>query len=202
MSRHRYLGVALTLASLCANAPIAAGDDPSAPASAAAATTVEEIYVLRSVREKRQRPPTEACAREHSKLSDPAWEDFYTFRAVATREADGRVLEAAAKEVGSIRACFGTSAEPGVLEFYGEAMINGIAAKASGKCRAAKTNFPEAGVNLFACLFELFDLPAPYVGGQLTTNSLSSSQLFGMQSEPLGYTQVSIATIRLWRQRG
>jgi len=200
MARQMYLAVGLTLASLTFGALAEAGD--TAPTGTAASNSVEEIYVLRSVREKRQRPPTEACAKDRSQLSDPAWEDFYTFRAVTTRETDGRVAEAAAKDVGNIRACFGNSSESGVLDFYGEAMINGVPAKASGKCRATKTNFPEAGVNLFACVFELYDLPAPYIGGQLTTNSLSSAQLFGVQSEPGGYTQVSIATIRLWRKRG
>lgn len=40
---------------------------------------------------------------------------------------------------------------------------------------------------------------APYVGGLLTTNTLTSRAAFGGDSDPPGYTQASIATIRLWK---
>ena len=190
----RAAAVAATLATLLSCAvPLAAGEIP--------ALDVEEIYILRSVREARVQPAPQACATSLTKLSDPAWEDNYTFRSVTARAEDGRVMEAQDKTVGSIRACFGRTADPAVLDLYGEAMINGIAAKASGKCQTAKRDFPEQGVNLFACLFELYDLPPEYLGGQLTTNSVSTSQLFGPKSEPEGYTQVSIATVRLWKKR-
>jgi hypothetical protein len=165
-----------------------------------ATSPVEELYVLRSVRESRAQP-SDTCAASRSKLQEPAWEDQYTFRSIATNADDGRVLNTNVKSVGSIRACFGKTKDPEVLELYGEVSVNGIAAKAFGKCNTAKRDFPEKGVNLFACLFELFDLPPEYVGGQLTTNSLSSSELFGTESKPAGYTQVSIATIRLWKKR-
>ena len=187
---------------LTAVASLAAFVLASMPFGAAeTAASVEEIYILRSVRESRVQPAPEACATALTKLADPAWEDQYTFRAVTTRPDDGRVTEAEAKNVGSIRACFGKTADADAFDLYGEAVINGIAAKASGKCRTAKRDFPEKGVNLFGCLFELYNLPADYAGGQLTTNSLSTSQLFGTQSAPEGYTQVSIATVRLWRKR-
>ncbi len=163
-------------------------------------SAIEDIYILRSVRESRAKP-SEACAPSRSKLQEPAWEDQYTFRSLATNEADGRVVNADVNSVGSIRACFGKTKDADVLELYGDVSINGIAAKAFGKCNTAKRDFPEKGVNLFACLFELFDLPPEYIGGQLTTNSLSSSELFGTNSIPTGYTQVSIATIRLWKKR-
>jgi hypothetical protein len=172
-----------------------------AMAASAAASDVEEIYVLRSVRETRAQPPTDACATAQSKLADPAWEDHYTFRSIAVHNDDGRVLDTDVKPVGTILGCFGRTADAAILDFYGEAMINGIAAKASGKCHLTKTDFPEKGIRLFACMFELNDLPLEYAGGQLTTNSLTSPQLFGTQSDPAGYTQVSIATIRLWKKR-
>jgi len=44
-------------------------------------------------------------------------------------------------------------------------------------------------------------LPPPYVGGLLTTNAMTSAAAFGGDTEPLGYTQASIATIRLWRKK-
>ena len=165
-----------------------------------AASAIEDIYILRSVRESRAKP-SDACAPSRSKLQEPAWEDQYTFRSIATNEADGHVVNADVKSVGSIRACFGKTKDPEVLELYGDVSINGIAAKALGKCNTAKRDFPEKGVNLFACLFELFDLPPEYIGGQLTTNSLTSTELFGTETKPAGYTQVLIATIRLWKKR-
>jgi hypothetical protein len=174
---------------------------PAGAADGATVATVEDIYILRSVREVRTQPAPEACAAARTKLSDPAWEDQYTFRSVTTEPASGRVSEAEATKVGTIRACFGKTADAEVLDLYGEAVINGIAAKAAGKCRTAKRDFPEKGVNLFGCLFELYDLPEGYAGGQLTTNSVSTSKLYGTVSELPGYAQVSIATVRLWRKR-
>ncbi|MGE0053602.1 MAG: hypothetical protein AB7S74_05270 [Hyphomicrobium sp.] len=161
---------------------------------------VEEIYVLRSVRETRSKP-TEACSTERTKLSQPAWEDQYTFRSLETRSKDGRILNTDAGKVGEIRACFGNSADPAVWELYGDLNVNGVSGKAFGKCYKTKADFPEKGVNLFACAFDLFDLSGGYLGGQLTTNSLTTPELFGTASNPTGYTQVSIATIRLWKKR-
>lgn len=172
-----------------------AGAPRAAPPSA-----VEDIYVLRSVREARGNP-SEACLPARSKLQDPAWEDQYTFRAVATDPTSGRITEAEAASVGKIRACFGRTADAAIMELYGDFEIDGIAGKAFGKCHMTRSDFPEKGVRLFGCIFDLFDLPKGYVGGQLTTNSATSGKLFGTQSDPEGYTQVSIATIRLWRPR-
>jgi hypothetical protein len=44
-------------------------------------------------------------------------------------------------------------------------------------------------------------LLAPYVGGVLTTNTITSKAGFGGETDPPGYTQASIATIRLWKAR-
>jgi hypothetical protein len=165
------------------------------------ASPVEEIYVLRSVREQRTMPPSDYCASARSRLADPAWEDHYTFRSVATRPEDGRVLDAGVEPAGTIHACFGRMADANVLQLYGEFAVHGITGKAFGPCHMTKSDFPEKGIRLFGCIFELYELPAQYVGGQLTTNSVTSPRLFGTQSEPPGYTQVSIATIRLWKKR-
>jgi hypothetical protein len=136
-----------------------------------------------------------------SRLADPAWEDQYTFRSIATRPEDGRILDVDVKPAGTIHACFGRMADANVLQLYGEFAVHGITGKAFGPCHMTKSDFPEKGIRLFGCIFELYELPVPYVGGQLTTNSVTSPKLFGIQSEPPGYTQVSIATIRLWKKR-
>jgi hypothetical protein len=62
-------------------------------------------------------------------------------------------------------------------------------------------DFPEPGLFPVRCHLVLGGLPAPFVGGLLTTNTLTSKAAFGGDTEPPGYTQASIATIRLWRAR-
>ena len=42
--------------------------------------------------------------------------------------------------------------------------------------------------------------PVGYVGGQLTTNTVLSRSVVGLVSDPEGYTQPSIVTIRLWKR--
>jgi hypothetical protein len=39
------------------------------------------------------------------------------------------------------------------------------------------------------------------VGGLLTTNSIGSLKDMGLETDPPGYTQSSIATIRVWKKR-
>lgn len=169
----------------------------TAHAQGAGASPNEEIYVLRSLRETRV-APTDFC----SKLEAPTSEDNYTFYAPAVNSETGLITNLKAKAVGNIHGCFGKSAEAGVFKFYGVFETNGITGKANGDCRSGKPDFPEAGIKTFACFFELSDLPAPYVGGQLSTNSVNSKNITGEASDPPGYMQVSIATIRLWKKRG
>ncbi len=102
-------GLAMLLA-MPNSMPLVAEDAPAG--ATAASATVEEIYILRSVREERVQPAPETCATAHSKLSEPAWEDRYTFRSVTTRPEDGRVPEAETDNVRSIRACFGKTSDP------------------------------------------------------------------------------------------
>ena len=70
-----------------------------------------------------------------------------------------------------------------------------------GECRTTRSDFPETGFTLFACHLDLTGLPPGYVGGQLTTNTLQSRTMLGLDTDPPGYTQPSIATIRLWKKR-
>ena len=45
------------------------------------------------------------------------------------------------------------------------------------------------------------NLPDAYMGGQLTTNTIGSQNALGAVTDPPGYVQSSIATIRLWKRR-
>ena len=160
---------------------------------------VEEIYILRSARESRTTTPTEFCARAKTNF-DSYIEDEYTFRSTATRASDGRMVDTNAATTGSLHGCFGRTSDPATINFYAEGFLGPTAFKGIGECRS-KVDFPEPGISLSRCFLDLSGLPATYVGGMLTTNSLNSLKRIGMETDPRGYTQVSIAAVRLWRKR-
>ena len=166
-----------------------------------AAAEVEEIYVARSVREARM-PPTEFCTKARSGVDHATAEDQLTLRSLTTGISDGRVLDTNAKTVGSIRSCVGRTANPAISQFYGDFFLGRIAFKAFGDCRVSKSDFPERGLTIVSCTFDLSSLPGEYVGGQVTTNTIVNPlKILGTETEPPGYTQNSIATIRLWKKR-
>lgn len=169
---------------------------PVAAAEASAASSVEEIYVLRSLRETRD-GATAFC----SPLDAPTSEDHYAFYVPAVSSGDGRITDTKAKRAGHIHGCFGKTNDAEVFSFYGTFEINSLQGTARGDCRTGSRDFPEPGLSTFACRFSLTGLPEPYAGGQLTTNSLGSKNATGEASDPPGYTQVSIATVRLWKKR-
>jgi hypothetical protein len=169
-------------------------------ATALPAAGVEEIYVARSVLESRV-TPTEFCSKARSGVSDAIVEDQLSFRSVATRMSDGRALDANVTTIGSIHACFGRTSNPAVAEFYRDILLGRTAMKGFGECQLAKSDFPEQGLRVFRCFLELSNLPGEYIGGQLTTNTMNSRKLVGTESDPTGFTQSSIATIRLWKKR-
>ncbi len=189
-----FIALALLGTASPVRAQIAQATEPSV------ATDVEEIYVVRSVRESGM-PPTEFCAKARTGVGNATLENQFTFRSVATRTSDGRVLDANVKTIGSTHACFGSTANPAIVDFYGDFVLGSIAFKGLGECHA-QLDFPEKGLFVSRCFLELSGLPAEYVGGRLTTNSLGSpKKLIGTETDPPGYTQSSIATIRLWKKR-
>lgn len=166
----------------------------------AQAAQVEEIYIARSVRESRV-APTEYCAQAKTGFNSDYFEDQYTFRSTATRASDGRMVDANIKAIGSGHACFGRTVDPAILNFYLELQLGRIALRGIGDCRQSKSDFPERGLIALHCFLNLSDPLGRYVGGQLTTNSIKSLKDVGLETDPLGYTQPSIATIRLWKKR-
>jgi len=159
----------------------------------------EEIYVIRSVRTSRI-TPTEYCAQSQTGFADALFEDRYVFHPVTTRADDGAVVSTAGKEIASLHACFGKMADPNLLNFYGEGEIAGIPFAGRGRCTSLKTDAPEPGLNESTCFLDLSGLKAPYTGGLLTTNTLRSRNVTGDKSDPPGYVQPSIATVRLWKR--
>jgi hypothetical protein len=159
----------------------------------------EEIYVMRSVMTSRV-APTEYCAQPRTGFDKPFAEYQFAFRAVETHADDGMVVNPLGKTTASLHAC--TSSTVGnVYGFYGEGEIAGTRFSGKGQCTILRKDFPEPGLAWLTCFLDLTGLKSPYVGGLLTTNSLFSRNPFGEKSDPPGYTQVSIATVRLWKGR-
>ena len=164
------------------------------------AASVEDIYIARSVRTSRV-APTEFCAASRTGFGDVLYEDHYDFHGTAARATDGKVTEALGKTIGQVRACFGSTTDPLKVNFYAEGDLAALSFTGKGSCEGTKPDFPEAGVTAFRCMLDLSDLPRGYVGGLLTSNSMRSRENIGATSDPPGYVQPSIATIRLWKQR-
>jgi hypothetical protein len=186
---------ALMALSACAP-PVVRG---SAPAVSPPAVP-EEIYLLRSVRE-RHAPVAGWCSPARTGF-DPFPADaerFFSFWSV--RSDDGKVVDAKVARVAELHACFGPTDERARQKFYAEVQLGATSFRGQGECLALAIDFPEKGLFPVRCQLVLSGLPAPYVGGLLTTNTLTSKAPFGTDSDPPGYTQASIATIRLWQSR-
>ena len=161
---------------------------------------VEEIYIVRSLRLSRD-APTANCAADRTGFANARVEDRYHFQSLNVETKTGLLTDANVATVGELLACFGPSADPLISNFYAEGSLGGVTFTGKGECRAARKDYPEPGLNLFRCFLEIADLPDQYVGGHLTTNTVTSRQSIGMTSDPPGYVQPSIATIRLWKKR-
>jgi sugar lactone lactonase YvrE len=174
----------------------------------AAATPLEEIYVLRSIREQQvtheqQGPSAYWCSSARSGF-EPFSKDaerFFSFWSLELRAEDGKVVDARRTRVAGLRGCFGPGGEAARQNFYAEVQLGSVAFQGRGECLALAIDFPEKALFPVRCQLTLSGLPAPYVGGLLTTNTLTSRAAFGGDTDPPGYTQASIATIRLWKAR-
>lgn len=171
-------------------------------ASMPAADSREEIYVLRSIREPRA-PAAGWCATTRTGF-EPFVQDAerqFSFWSVGIRPDDGRMVLGDAKEVGELRGCFGPAGEAARQHFYAEVRLGSTRFRGKGECLALQVDTPEPGLFPVRCQLVLSGMQAPYIGGVLTTNTLTSRARFGGATDPAGYTQASIATIRLWRAR-
>jgi hypothetical protein len=180
---------------------LCAGAAPSGNAAPRPTAALEEIYVLRSIRE-RHAPVAGWCSSTRTGFepfaTDP--ERFFSFWSVRSRP-DGRVVETKHRRAAELRGCFGATGEPARQNFYAEIKLGSMSFRGSGECLALKIDFPDAGLFPVRCQLILSGLPAPYVGGLLTTNTITSRAAFGGDTDPPGYTQASIATVRLWKSK-
>lgn len=171
--------------------------------SVAATAPYEDILVLRSERKERLTEST-WCTKERAgfaPLRGPSLlEERFKFWSVETRAADGRISNAQAGSVGEARACFGATENNAVFNLYIESTLGQIAISGKGECTFVLVNMPEKDLSLARCTVPLKVASDAYVGGLLVTNTMNSKEAIGLQTNPPGYTQASIATIRLWRK--
>jgi hypothetical protein len=175
---------------------------PSGNAASRPAAALEEIYILRSIRERHE-PVAGWCSSTRTGF-EPFPKDaerFFSFWSLRLQPENGRVVETKHTRAAELRACFGATGEPARQNFYAEIKLGSLSFRGNGECLALKIDFPEAGLFPVRCQLILSGLPAPYVGGLLTTNTITSKAAFGADTIPPGYTQASIATIRLWKSK-
>jgi len=189
-----------TLGALVGTHSLVRAQSAQAADHTAQASQVEEIYVARSVRESRV-SPTEFCAQARTGFNSDFFEDQYTLRSIATKASDGRIVNANIRRIGAGHGCFGRTADPAILNFYVDLHVGKTALRGIGDCRQTKSDFPERGLTVWRCFLTLSDPLGRYIGGQLTSNTITSRNDLGIETDPPGYTQSSIATIRLWTKR-
>lgn len=165
---------------------------------------LEDIYVLRSIRETQDPAPTDGWCTKSRAGFEPHAKDpdrSFSFWSVQSRPEDGKIVDARRARVAELRGCFGPTDDRAKQNFYAEIKLGGIEFQGKGECLALMVNVPEPGLFPVRCQLVLGGLPAPFIAGLLTTNTMTSQAGFGGESDPPGYTQASIATIRLWRAR-
>jgi hypothetical protein len=78
---------------------------------------IEEICVARSFRESREMP-SEFCSKLRTGVDEAKSEDHYTFRSISIRASDGKMINNNVRAIGRLRACFGSTNEPTLQNFY------------------------------------------------------------------------------------
>ena len=129
------------------------------------------------------------------------WEDRFDFRSIKIRPSDGRMLSSDRPTIGNMHVCFGTTTDADIVSFYAEGTLAKVPFTGKGDCLTVKREFPEPGLTTMRCFLDLQGLPDGYVGGHLTSNTVLSRAAVGDISDPRGYTQPSIITVRLWKHR-
>jgi hypothetical protein len=193
-ARHLVGGVAMLLSAVATPSRNAVRAEPAA--------ALEDIYVLRSIREQHQ-PADGWCAAAKTGFEPFAKdaERFYSFWSLRLQAEDGKVVQTKDTRVAELRGCFGATGEPARQNFYAEVTLGSLSFRGNGECLAIKIDFPAPGLFPVRCQLVLSGFPTPYVGGLLTTNTMTSKAAFGGDTNPPGYTQASIATIRLWKSK-
>ncbi len=170
---------------------LVAGSPPRAEAQTTQAetpTAVEEIYLFRSVPERAIDGETDFC--RTTAPFTATGENLFSLWSISGDDASGRVTDVRRSRIGEMRACLAVSpnAPPRI---YTIGTINGIPFRGSGdQYVAQQTPVVQSRVNRFL----LEGLPAPYVGGLISSNTV---RLTPPDTE--GYVLSSISIVRLWK---
>jgi hypothetical protein len=195
--RRSLINAGLMVAAMALLASVAPAQNALTPNGA-----LEDIYILHSVREPHE-PEANWCAAAKTGF-DPFPKDaerLFSFWSLRTRPEDGKVVDAKAARAAKLRACFGPTSERARQNFYAEVQMGSVSFQGKGECLAVMTDFPETGLFPVRCQLVLSGMQPPYIGGLLTTNTMTSKAPLGSETNPSGYTQASIATIRLWKKK-
>src|SRR5262245_32474421 len=163
---------------------------------------VEDVIIARSLRNSRNTGVniTAGCAASITGFTATI-EDIFEMYSVKLSN-QGIVKDDAWYKTGDLHVCLAPTAPVStVLNFWTDGTLTGVSFNAIGTCTERSSDFPETGLRMFSCYQDLKNLSGGYIGGTLTTNTISSLQLIGEESNPPGYTQASIATVRLWKPR-
>jgi hypothetical protein len=121
---------------------------------------LEEIYILRSIREQREPVPGWCSSARAGFEPFPAdAERFFSFWSLRLRPEDGRAVETKEMRVAELRACFGATSERARQNFHAEISLGSISLHGNGECLALRTDFPEAGLIPVRCQLVLTPTP-------------------------------------------
>ena len=175
---------------------------PTGPINAQAVGSREDLYIVRSLREERT-PKSTWCTSDRAGFapfnSEFLIDDRFAMWSMEVQPRDGRITGSKATKVGELRTCIGLTGDPALYNFYAEGQIASLSITGRGDCRLLRPDYPERGIAALRCYLDLRGLSSPYIGGMLTTSTLSSRSVLSGESDPPGYLQTSLATIRLWR---
>src|SRR5688572_3825217 len=111
---------------------------------ASRATSLEDIYVLRSIRDPAT-ATSDGCAVSKTGF-EPLQSDAdrtFSFWSISS-DPDGYVVNATVRRVAGLRACMGPTSERPRQNFYAEIELNGMSFLGRGECTALMLDFPES----------------------------------------------------------
>ena len=114
----------------------------------------EDIYVLRSLREERI-PKSTWCTLERAGFQQFVFEDRFSMWSVRVQQEDGRIADAKAGKAGDLQTCFGSTADPKVVNFYAEGHVAQVPLTGNGECHLVRADFPEKGLATYRCYLNL-----------------------------------------------
>jgi hypothetical protein len=174
-------------------------DNGSIAAQSSAATSVEDVYVFRTILTRRLTGP-DAVAYCASRVAfTPSANSYLDLVSVGTRAGDGLITQNRLKVIGRLVTCTGTTSNPNVSNFYGEGEIGGVRFRGDGDCTRYE-GAPAVGATSLRCYNRAAVLNAGYSGGLLISNTIAPPDFPATGVVPAGYLATSVAVARFWKK--